>query len=119
VGSVQPPAKRWIALRASALRATRAVCTIISVKIEFDPAKDAGNTVKHGISLAMAERLEWDHLLARENTREGFGEVRMVGFAPIGRTLYCVVLIENDGVCRIISLRKALPKEVRAYASQI
>jgi len=96
-----------------------AVCTIISVKIEFDPAKDARNIAKHGISLAIAERLEWDLLLAQEDTREGYGEARMVGFAPIGRTVYCVVFIEEDDAYRIISLRKALPKEVRAYASQI
>jgi uncharacterized DUF497 family protein len=48
------------------------------VKIAFDPAKDARNIAKHGISLAMAERLEWDLLLAREDTREGYGEVRML-----------------------------------------
>jgi uncharacterized DUF497 family protein len=43
----------------------------------------------------------------------------MVGFVPIGRSVHCVVFIEEDDVYRIISLRRALPKEVRAYASQI
>lgn len=54
-----------------------------------------------------------------EDTRESYGEVRMVGFAPIGRTVYCVVFAEKGDVYRLISLRKALPKEVRAYASEI
>ena len=85
------------------------------MEIEFDPAKDA----KHSVSLALAESLEWELLLATEDTREGYGEVRMEGFAPIGRTVYCVVFAEKGDVYRIISLRKALPKEVRAYASQI
>ena len=89
------------------------------MKIEFDPAKEARNIAKHGISLAMAESLEWDLLLAREDSREVYGETRMVGFAPIGRSVHCVVFIEEDDVYRIISLRRALPKEVRAYASQI
>jgi uncharacterized DUF497 family protein len=89
------------------------------VKVQIDSAKDARNIAKHGISLAMAERLEWDLRLAREDTRESYGETRMVGFAPIGRTVFCVVFIESDDVFRIISLRKALPKEVRAYANQI
>ena len=57
--------------------------------------------------------------MAKEDIREEYGEQRMVGFAPIGRTVYCVVFTEEDDVYRIISLRKALPKEVRAYASQI
>jgi uncharacterized DUF497 family protein len=89
------------------------------MKIEFDPAKDARNIAKHGVSLTLAESLEWDLLLAAEDTREDYDEVRLVGFAPIGRTVYCVVFTENDDVYRIVSLRKALPKEVRAYASQI
>ncbi len=89
------------------------------MKIDFDPAKDAKNIAKHGVSLAVAESLEWNHILATEDTRERYGDVRMVGFAPIGRTVYCVVFTEEDDVYRIISLRKALPKEVRIYASQI
>ena len=89
------------------------------MKIEFDPAKDAKNIAKHGVSLAVAESLEWDLILATEDTRDRYGDVRMVGFAPIGRKVYCVVFTEDDDVYRIISLRKALPKEVRGYASQI
>ena len=89
------------------------------MKIEFSSTKDATNIAKHGISLAMAELLEWDLLLATEDKRENYGEVRMIGFAPIGRKVYCVVFTENNEVYRIISLRKALPKEVRAYANQI
>ena len=87
--------------------------------IEFSSTKNATNIAKHGISLAMAELLEWDLLLATEDKRENYSEVRMIGFAPIGRKVYCVVFTENDEVYRIISLRKALPKEVRAYANQI
>lgn len=67
----------------------------------------------------LAESLEWDLLLATEDTRESYGEVRMSGFAPIGRTVSCVVFAEKSDVYRIISLRKALPKEVREYANQI
>ena len=89
------------------------------MKIEFDLVKDAKNIAKHGVSLAVAESLEWDLILATEDTLERYGDARMVGFAPIGRTVYCVVFTEKDDVYRIISLRKALPKEVRSYASQI
>lgn len=89
------------------------------MKIKFDKNKDAKNIAKHGISLALAESLEWDLLLATEDTREDYGETRLVGFAPSGRRVYCVVFTENDSLYRIISLRKALPREVRAYASRI
>lgn len=89
------------------------------MKIEFDPTKDAKNLAKHGVSLALAESLEWDLLLVTEDTREAYGEIRFIGFAPMGRRVYCVVFTEEDDVYHIISLRKALPKEVRAYAHQI
>jgi uncharacterized DUF497 family protein len=32
------------------------------VQIVFDPAKDAINRDKHGVSLAEAARLKWDHV---------------------------------------------------------
>jgi len=89
------------------------------MEITFDPAKDIKNLAKHGVSLTLARSLELDLLLAAEDTREDYGEVRMVGFAPIGQDVYCVVFTEQDGIYRIISLRPARPKEVRAYARQI
>ena len=51
---------------------------------------------RHGISLKLAESLEWELLLATEDNREGYGDTY-----------------------RVISLRKATPKEARYYASQI
>lgn len=89
------------------------------MEFEFDPAKDAVNCATHGFSLALADQLEWGLLLATEDTREEYGEQRMVGFSPIGRYVYCIVFTEEDDVYRIISLRKALPGEVRDYARQI
>jgi len=89
------------------------------VKIEFDKNKDAKNITKYGVSLVLAESLEWDLLLATEDTREDYGETRLVGLAPSSKMGYCVVFTENDSLYRIISLRKALPREVRAYASRI
>ena len=89
------------------------------MKFEFDAVKDAKNIAKHGISLSMAKSLEWELILTTEDTRENYGEMRMIGFAPIGQKVYCVVFTENNDIYRIISLRKALPREVRAYASQI
>ena len=58
-------------------------------------------------------------LLATEDDREDYGELRMIGFAPIGRVVYFVAFTENDDTYRVISPRKATPKEVRYYASQI
>ena len=93
--------------------------TVIAIKIGLDPGKDAANIVRHGMSPALAESLEWDLLVAAEDDREVYGELRHVGFAPIGRTVYCLAFTEENEIYRIISLRKAEPREVRYYASQI
>ena len=93
--------------------------TIIAMKIDFDPHKDSLNLAAHGVSLAMAERLEWDLMRCREDDREDYGELRLQCFAPIGDSLYYVVCVEEDDQYRIISLRKATKPEVKSYANQI
>jgi uncharacterized DUF497 family protein len=84
----------------------------------FDPAKDALNLAKHGVSLALAAELRWDLVLAAPDLRHFYGEVRMIGYAPIGERLFCVVYTDRDVERRIISLRKANDREVRRYANQ-
>ena len=86
------------------------------IKIIFDPAKDAANRTKHGISLADADMLDWDTALIEEDDRHDYGEARMLGIGYIGRRLHFVVFVERDGVRRIISLRKASNREKKTYA---
>ena len=89
------------------------------MKITFDPAKDAINIAKHSVSLAMSVDIEWDMLLAEDDTRRSYDEVRMLGFAPIGERVYCVVFTDRGAERRIISLRKANAREVKCYVNQI
>ncbi|MHB1512309.1 MAG: BrnT family toxin [Acidiferrobacter sp.] len=89
------------------------------MEITFDPAKDVLNTAKHGVPLALALELEWGELLAQPDTRRDYGELRMIGYAPIGARVFCVVFTDRDDQRRIISLRKANAREVKRYASQI
>ncbi len=88
------------------------------MKITYDPTKDAANQSKHGVSLALAAQLEWDTLWAERDTRHAYGEVRMIGYALIDARLYCVVFTDRGDERRIISLRKANPREVRRYVSE-
>ena len=85
------------------------------MKIAFDPAKDAINRSKHGISL----RVDWNRVLAKLDTRTDYGEPRQIGYGPIGRRLYCVVFVDRGDTLRIISLRKANNREIDRYEAQI
>ncbi|MFC5522260.1 BrnT family toxin [Polaromonas jejuensis] len=50
----------------------------------FDPAKDAVNLAKHGISLAEVARLDWDNALVSLDDRREYDELRQVALAPHG-----------------------------------
>lgn len=86
------------------------------MQITFDPVKDAANIAKHGVSLADAVVLEWDTLMVEPDARCDYGENRMIGYAIAGNRLYCVVYVDRGALRRIMSLRKANPREVRRYA---
>lgn len=85
------------------------------MQIEFDPAKDAGNQAKHGVSLALAQMLEWDSALVWVDERYEYGELRMIALAPETRVLFYVAFIDRGAVRRIISLRRATRREVKHY----
>jgi uncharacterized DUF497 family protein len=86
------------------------------MKISFDVNKNAINSAKHGVSLAMAEHIEWDTALIWLDTRRDYGESRIAGLGYIGTRLYFVVFVDRPKTRRIISLRKANDREVSHYA---
>lgn len=85
------------------------------MRIEFDPAKDTGNQAKHGVSLSLAEELDWDAALVWVDDRYEYGESRMIALAPRTETLYYVAFVERGEARRIISLRRANRREVKHY----
>jgi len=89
------------------------------VRIEFDPAKDAANKARHGVSLALAKRLDWDSALVWVDGRFEYDEVRMIALAPETNSLYYVVFVDRGKVRRAISLRRATRREVKHYVASI
>lgn len=83
--------------------------------IDFDPAKDKLNRAQHGLSLAFATKLVWDEALVWVDERFRYDEIRLVGLAPEGNTLYYVAFVDRGESRRIISLRYAERKEVKHY----
>lgn len=84
--------------------------------IVFDPVKNIRNELKHGVSLAAADDLEWETALVAEDKRSGYGENRMIAIGYLGNRLHVVVFVDRDNVRRIICLRKANIREVARYA---
>ena len=87
--------------------------------VDFDPAKDEANQAKHGVSLALARRLDWDAALVWVDDRFAYDETRMIALAPAANTLYYVAFVDRGAVRRIISLRRAERREVKHYVENI
>jgi uncharacterized DUF497 family protein len=86
------------------------------VTIEFDPAKDARNREKHGVSLAYADQLE---ILATEpDDRVRYGEERWRSWGRIEGVDYCLAFTVRRGRVRAISLRRASRKEMARHVPQ-
>ena len=83
---------------------------------EFDLTKDNGNLEKHGLSLADAEDFEWETALVHEDTRKQYAEPRFQAAGYIGNRLHVMVFCLRIDAVRVISLRKANPREVKNYA---
>lgn len=89
------------------------------MRIEFDPAKDATNRAKHGVSLALAGELDWEAALVWVDDRFEYSELRVIALAPTTEILYYVAFVERGDVRRIISLRRANRREVKHYVQNI
>jgi uncharacterized DUF497 family protein len=90
------------------------------MNVTFDPAKDAANVAKHGVSLTEAAGFEWGSAVVWPDTRREYGEARMVALGYIGLRIMALVFVdrppEQPTERRIISLRKANSREVKRYA---
>jgi uncharacterized protein len=85
------------------------------MEIVFDPAKDAANLAKHGVSLRRAVELD---VLVFVDDRERFSEPRYRLYGMIDGVAYCLAAVTRDGIVRAISLRRAHKKEMRRYAAK-
>ena len=83
---------------------------------EFDPKKNAANIRKHGASLSEGDGVLNDPFALTIEDESGEGEQRFVtiGMNAFG-SLMVVVHTPRHGGSRLISVRKADPKERRNY----
>lgn len=83
-----------------------------------DPAKDAANQAKHGLSLAFGDRIFEDsnHLII-PSIREVDAEERFKVVGQVGAKLFTGVFVWRGDLPRFISVRRSNSGEERAYHS--
>ena len=88
------------------------------VEFEFDPAKDAANRFKHGVPLALGQRVFDDPFQAvLPSFRRVDGEDRWKAVGLVEGKLYTAVFVWRDEVVRLISVRRSNGSEQRDYHS--
>lgn len=85
------------------------------MSVEFDPAKNAANLAKHGISLARTGDLDFQTAFIRPDQRRDYGEPRWRAYGMIEDRMHMLAFTMRAGVLMPISLRKANAKEARRY----
>ena len=109
---------RWIALLCGPPVLGRLACVYIRIynkKVDKDPDKEDRNVAERGLSLDLAESLDWATALIWEDTRKDYGERRYCVLGFIDDRLHSVVFTPRSGKPRVISLRKADKREVKRY----
>ena len=86
------------------------------MKFEWDKQKNEMNLFKHGLRFADAWMLFDSPMLINLDERFNYSEDRWIAIGRLrARTVVCVYTESNGETIRIISLRKALSHERKAY----
>ena len=63
--------------------------------------------------------LDFSRAVFKIDDRHDYGEIRWRGFAPMDDRVHAFVFVRLEFGIRVISFRKANPKEVRRYEKEI
>jgi len=85
------------------------------MRIDYDPAKNAVNIKERGLPFDRARELDFDNAVTIQDRRKPYPEVRYVSLAMLGTRLHVLCFTPIAGGIRVISFRKANPREVKRY----
>lgn len=86
------------------------------MQFEWDKSKNQLNQKKHGISFDEAKEIFFGTVFTSVSEKIDYGEIREISIGKIQSVLIvAVVHTDRNGKVRIISARKATPKERRKY----
>lgn len=86
------------------------------MEFEWDENKNRLNQRKHGISFQEAQEIFFGIVFTSIDERFDYDEIREISIGEIeGVVIITVAHVERNGKIRLISARKATPKERRKY----
>jgi uncharacterized DUF497 family protein len=85
------------------------------VRIDFDPTKNDTNIRERGLPFERAADFDFDTAIVWQDTRKPYPEVRFVALGVLDARLHVLCFTPVEGGIRVISFRKANPREVKDY----
>jgi uncharacterized protein len=82
---------------------------------EWDEAKSRKNLRERGFDFAFAARMFEQDVLEQEDTRQDYGEQRIIALGEIEGEVFVIVYTWRGPYRRIISARRASRRERNAY----
>jgi uncharacterized protein len=89
------------------------------MEIEFDPAKRDIVLEARGLDLANVPKIFAGPNLTFQDIRMDYGEIRWITIGLLKGRMVVLVWTSRGEKCRVISLRKANDREVKAYSGRL
>lgn len=90
------------------------------MEFEWDESKNRHNKKRHGISFKEAQEIFNGIVFTSIDDRFDYGEIREISIGAMGGIVIVTVAhTERQGKVRLISARKATPKERRQYSEYL
>ena len=87
--------------------------------IDFDPNKSERNELERDLPFTKVEHFDWEGAIFYEDIRFEYPERRFIGLGKIDHRVHVVCFTPIEEGIRVISLRKANPREVRRYEKSV
>ena len=81
----------------------------------YDSKKSERNRLDRGLPFDRAAAFDFQNALYAIDERRDYGETRFVALGLIGDRVHVLCFVETEDGIRVISLRKANPREVNRY----
>ncbi|MGI9213137.1 MAG: BrnT family toxin [Methylococcaceae bacterium] len=85
--------------------------------IDFDPAKNAKNIAERGLDFGFVADFDWCSAQIEQDDRKDYGEIRYRATGYLQGRLMVLIFKPIHGGVRVISFRKANPREVKCHAA--
>jgi hypothetical protein len=85
------------------------------MEISFDPAKNVKNIRDHGLSFEQVAEFDFQGATFLIDDRQDYGEIRYIAVGYLDNRLHILCFTETLTGIRVISFRKANPREAKKY----